>query len=211
MALACAALLLAACATPQHLDAIRAAPPGEPLPVREGLWQVTGSVKFEPLLVQTLSAVSGRAAERDYPICLRGVRAKLPMAMPREAEPAATETGMPMPTDPTGRSRDCRGERLQTQAGWRVDELCTVNQPALPARRRPDGREMPAVPASTRQMSMKAEYWRESDERFSGFSRAGGGGPDDGRVAMTIRYSARFVSPDCGEVPARSQGKFGEP
>lgn len=207
--MACAALLLAACATPQHTDAIRAAPPGEPLPVREGLWQVTGSVKFEPLLVQTLSAVSGRAAERDYPICLQGARAKRPMAMPSGSDQRTTESGMPLPSDPAGRSRDCRGERIQTQAGWRVDELCTVNQPELPARRRPDGREMPALPASTRQMSVAAEYWRESDERFSGFSRTGGAA--DGGAAMTIRYSARFVSPDCGAVPASTQGKFGEP
>jgi hypothetical protein len=206
LALACTAVLLSACATPQALDAIRSAPPGEPLPVREGLWQVTADVKADSLLVQALSAVPGHATQREYPICLNAVGARLPVRMPRGAEPATSQGGMPLPVDPTGHSTDCRSERVQTQAGWHVDALCTLNQPEVPVRRGSDGRDVPAVSASTRHMSSTAAFWRESDERFSGFShtsfwRTGGAGPEEGRVGLTLSYSARFVSPDCGTVP----------
>jgi hypothetical protein len=192
---ACTVTLLPGCASKRGVEAIRAGAPGDPAPVRAGLWQVSANLHFEPGWVAAFAAVSGRSQTRDYPLCLTQRRALLPMQAP------ASDT----------LDRDCRGERGLTQAGWWIDERCTDARPAVAPRPRADGSVSPEVPAQPRETRLHAHYWRSSELTFSGSSRVANSSPRGPDVGMTIIYEARFVSDDCGEVKPRAPGKFGEP
>lgn len=192
---ACTVTLLPGCASMRGVEAIRAGAPGDPAPVRAGLWQVSANLHFDPVWVAALAAVSGRSQTRDYPLCLTEARARLPMQVP------ASDT----------LDRDCRSERGLTQAGWWIDERCTDVRPAVAPRARADGSVLPELPAQPRESRLQAHYRRSSELAFSGSSRVAGSSPRGTDVGMTIIYEARFVSDDCGEVRPRAPGKFGEP